>query len=198
MASLRRLWQSSQAPYYKPSHLALLFGYTKARAYNKATPMPDLAALDTAWAAQVNRRTLTEQRATTIGLAYETAISRAMRVEAKAIGLLQVIAIGFAVVALVTDEDHPLLVVLALVAVAYLGLATVGATELLRTEAQHQVVVEHAKDRTAGLKETAVATASLEARSPRASNLLTGVLRDLRVGLGAAAAALVLSILGVG
>jgi hypothetical protein len=137
-------------------------------------------------------------RAETIGRAYDGAVNRGVRIEAKAVGLLQVIAIGFALIALVADRHVWWLQVVSAVSILYLCFATIGALCLLRTAPRATVVSIHARQATRGLLQTALAAASLERDGPRASNYLDGMLQDLAVGFGAAILALLLTVLGVG
>jgi hypothetical protein len=183
---------------YRPPLWARASGFTLAREFNRAVKDPDLGAERAAWSKDVAKASGRSQRAETIGRAYDGAITRAVRIEAKAVGLLQVIAIGFALVALIVDRHSIILQALSLLAIVYLVLATLGTFQLLQVRAQNQVVSAHALDPTAGLLETALAAVTLEHSGPRAANSLTGVLRDLKVGFGAAVVALLLTVAGAG
>lgn len=159
---------------------------------------PDLIAEHELWTEELKHEQEQARRAETIHRAYDGAITRTVRVEAKAVGLLQVIAIGFATVAIVLAQHSGILRLLSIISIVYLILATLGALEILRVRPHQQVVVAHARSATGGLVETAVAAHSLEQGGPWAANLVSGALRDLQVGFGAALVALVLMVVGYG
>jgi hypothetical protein len=198
----RRLpsWITGSTNPYRSPLIARISGFTQARSYNRAVKDPDLDKEEQEWKAELAEieKNGTSYRAETIARAYDGAITRAMRVEAKAVALLQVIAIGFAIIALIAVNHNWLLRLLSLLATVYLLLATLGALEVLKVRPQQQVVVLHAKDETSGLLETALAAVSLEQSEPRATNYVEGVLRDLKIGFGASALALLLlTVIGV-
>lgn len=139
-----------------------------------------------------------EARAETVGRAYDGAVTLVIRLEAKAIGLLQVIAIGFALVALVVDRDSWAITLLCLVAIAYLLAATSGAGCLLRASPQLQVQLDDSLLEDGGLLVMVLAARSLEESNPSRSNLVSGAIRgDVSVGFAAAVVALLLTVLGV-
>ena len=172
-------------------------GFTRARAFNRHVKDLNIDEARDSWSTKLGEPG-EPFRAETIARSYEGAITRATRVEAKAAALLQVIAIGFAIVALIADRQSWVLRLLSLLAIAYLSLATVGAVELLKPRSQRQVLSSNAHAHDGGLIATALAAQSLEAGNTRASNTLFGVLQDLQVGLAAALMCLVLIVAGVG
>src|SRR5579885_2991913 len=108
-------------------------GYTRASEYNRRLSVHDdeaAAAEDAAWRAAIAKRETRAQRSETIGRAYDGAVTRGIRIEAKAVGLLQIVAIGFAIVALAVDRRMWLLQLLSTIAVIYLSAATLGAVQV--------------------------------------------------------------------
>lgn len=184
---------------YKPPWWTKLSGFIAAIEYNRNLRSRDPETEESKWKQLLASSSPSDNyRRETISRAYDGATARSVRVEAKAVGLLQVIAIGFALVALVADHRTWVVRGLAVLAIAYLGLATAGALQLLRPLSRRQVVVDTASDQDGGLLATALATSSLEDEHPRMSNFLHGVLRDLVVGFSAALAALLMTIASEG
>lgn len=194
---IRRLWTPRRDPFHPPL-LAYLSGLTYTRSHSKAVKPADFEALNAFWSAEVRKRSARGQRSVTIGRAYDGAITRGIRIEAKAIGLLQVIAVGFAVIALIAGRDGLLLRAVSAASILYLVLATVGVLALMNPAPRPQVGIEHGADDSGGLLATAVAAAGLEAANPVDTNWLRGVVIDLQVGFGAAILGLVLTVAGVG
>lgn len=139
-----------------------------------------------------------ERTANTIGRAYDGAVERGLRVEAKAIGYLQVIAISFAIIALVASTDSIWLRALCLGSTFYLAAAVWGAVDVLRVRPRPQLLAQDAVSPSHGLVEAVVAAQVMEHDHVRASNYASGACRDLVVGGALAVAALVLVALGVG
>jgi hypothetical protein len=121
-----------------------------------------------------------------------------VRVEAKAVGLLQIVAIVFAVIALVLPRKAFLLRLLLSVAIAFLASATWGALEVLRAREQRQVLAQTAESDSAGLVETATAAFELQFLGIRLTNFVDGMIEDLVVAAVAAGLALILVVWGVG
>lgn len=175
-----------------------LLGLWAARRANNRIVLPDQHALVEKWRAELDTEDKRVARAETIGRAYDSANDRGVRVEAKAIGLLQIAAIIAALVALVLTRRATLIAVPSMVSVLYLIAAMWGALEALRLRAQPQVLTADSVSDTGGLAETAAAAQGLEAGGLEASNFVVGAFRDVQYAGMAAFVALVLAVLGVG
>ena len=132
----------------------------------------------------------------TIGRTYDAALSRAGRLETKAIGVVQIGSIIAAVVAVVLTGTTTASRLTASVSLGYLALALVGAFAALRVTKQAQVLVKDARSATNGLAETAAAAATMEERGPIISNYVHGALVDVLVGGIVAFAALAMTLFG--
>ena len=137
-------------------------------------------------------------RHVTVGRAYDAALSRGTRLEAKAIGVVQIGSIIAAVVAVVLTKPARITRIFAGISLFYLALAIIGALCALSVKSQAQVLVADARSRTAGIAETAAAAAALEERGTLTVNYVYGALIDMRVGGVAALVALGLLLGGVG
>ena len=169
-----------------------VFGLCRSFSFNSRIRMPEQDSLIAEWSEALDSAEARAKRAAGIGRAYDDAITRGIRVEAKAVGLLQIIAIGFAVVTLVLSRQDVVLRTISLSALVFLTAATWGALETLRVRRRPQVLARSALSQSDGLVETAVAAEELESLHVRSSNLLAGVVRDLAVGGAIALLALVL------
>jgi len=178
--------------------LSLVFGLCRSLWFNSRIRIPERETLVADWSNALDTRDAQDRRAVTIGRAYDDAVARGIRVEAKAVGLLQVIAIGFAVVTLVLSRQDVIVRVVSLVALVFLTSATLGALAALRVRPRPQVLVRTALTASDGLVETAAAAEELESLHLYSSNFLAGVVRDLTVGGAIALLALVLVGLGRG
>ena len=109
-------------------------------------------------------------------------MARGIRLEAKAVGLLQVIAIAFAVLTQALGERNLVVRGAALAALLFLTAATWGALEALRMRPRRQVLARTALSESGGMGERAAAAEQLEVLQLHSSNFLAGVTRDLAVG----------------
>lgn len=175
-----------------------VIGLCRSFSFNSRIRIPEQTALLAEWSEELDSPEIRAKRAAGIGRAYDDAVSRGIRVEAKAVGLLQVVAIGFAIVAFVLSRQDVVLRAIALLALVFLTAATWGALEALRVRRRPQVLARSALSESDGLVETAAAAEELESLHTLSSNLLSGVLRDLAVGGAIALLALVLVGLGWG
>ena len=178
--------------------LSPAFGLCRSFWSNSQVRIPERETLVTDWSTALDTRETQARRAVGIGRAYDDAITRGIRVEAKAVGLLQVIAIAFAVVTLVLSRQDLVIRAISLVALVFLTAATWGALEALRARPRPQALARTALSESDGLVETAAAAEQLESLHLYSSNFLAGVVRDLAVGGSIALVALVLVGLGRG
>lgn len=178
--------------------LSPVFGVCRSFWFNSQIRIPERKTLVADWSTALDTREAQARRAATIGRAYDDAVTRGIRVEAKAVGLLQVIAIAFAVVTLVLSRQDLLIRGVALVALVFLTSATWGALEALRARPRPQALARTALTASDGLVETAAAAEELESLHLYSSNFLAGLVRDLTVGGAIALLALVLVGLGRG
>lgn len=178
--------------------LSPVFGLCRSFWFNSRIRIPERETLVADWSTALDTREAQARRAVTIGRAYDDAVTRGIRVEAKAVGLLQVIAIAFAVVTLLLSRQDLVIRGVALAALVFLTSATWGALEALRARPRPQALVRTALTASDGLVETAAAAEQLESLHLYSSNFLAGVVRDLAVGGASALLALVLIGLGRG
>jgi hypothetical protein len=178
--------------------LSPVFGLCRSFWFNSRIRVPRRETLVADWSAALDSTDTQARRAVAIGRAYDDAVTRGTRVEAKAVGLLQVVAIAFAVVTLVLSRQDIMIRAISLVALLFLIAATWGALEVLRARPRPQALVRTAISGSHGLVETAAAAEQLESLHLYSSNFLAGVVRDLAVGGSIALLALVLVGLGRG
>lgn len=159
---------------------------------------PDPSALLAHWMDELSGPDVRNARSEAISRAYDGANNRGTRIEAKAIGYLQVLALGFAVVTLVLTRDSMILRLVSLAALLFLSTATWGALDVLRVRSRQQVLARDATSVTGGLAEAATAAACMEIQHIRSSNFISGAAHDLAIGGLFALASLVLMVFGVG
>ncbi len=178
-----------------------LFGYVcgiyKARWFNSRVVVPKFDESKQRWTEYLSTPTDSDGRLESIGRAYDGAIGRVVRIESKAVGLLQVVAIGFAVIALALTQPTIPVRALSGLALLYLVFSTWAAIDVLRVRAQPQILSSTAQE-ASPLASTAAAADVLEAESIRTANLITGAIHDLTIAGIVAGAALLLIVAGVG
>lgn len=165
-------------------------GLVQASLANRAVARIGPTEPEVGWADAFKAPDPRGHRAETVARAYSDAITRGLRVEAKAVGLLQVVAIGFAVIALVAQQDGWILRVLATISLVYLTLSTLGLARVLKVRPRRQVLVRDSLTSSGGLAETAEAAEDLERQHLETSNFMSGATRDLLVGGAVALASL--------
>ncbi len=163
----------------------------------RVTP-PDASALLAYWTVELTEPDVRKARAESIGRAYDGANNRGTRVEAKAVGYVQALSIGFAIVTLVLTRDSVILRLMSLAALLFFSTATWGALDVLRVRARQQLLARDATSITDGLAETATAAACMEIQHIRSSNFISGAAHDLAIGGLFALTSLVLMVFGVG
>jgi len=177
---------------------AAIVGLYAAHLSSSALGTADIEALRKSWIKQLGPQTASTLAAESIRRAYDGAVERGIRVEAKAIGYLQVIAIAFAIVAIIVPNDSIWLRIVCLASVAFLCAAVWGAMDILRVRSRQQLMARDATSASGGIVETAVAAESMEMEHTRSSNYAAGARRDLVTGGGLAVVALAMATLGVG
>ena len=133
----------------------------------------------------------------TIGRSYDGAITRLVRIEAKAVGLLTVIAIAAAVTSAALTFENWWARGVGAVSMTYLAFASWGAMRMLRMASYEQVLSATALEPDGGRAATAAAASVIESMSPTHSNNVVGAIADLRVGGATALVALVLAVFGI-
>ena len=118
----------------------------------------------------------------TIGRSYDGAITRLVRIEAKAVGLLTVIAIAAAVTSAALTFENWWARGVGAVSMTYLAFASWGAMRMLRMASYEQVLSATALEPDGGRAATAAAASVIESMSPTHSNNVVGAIADLRVG----------------
>lgn len=177
---------------------ARLLGLARAHQYNSRVADPDHEALRHEWNERLAEASERDNRRDAIARAYDGAVDRGIRVEAKAIGYLQILAIAAAIVTLVLTRDAVVLRVLSIAALIYLTAAALGCLDVLRLRSREQALVRDANSPSFGLAEAAVAAESMEQQHVRSSNSMFGAERDLKWGGAIALVSLVLMAFGLG
>ncbi|MCP4303601.1 MAG: hypothetical protein GY788_01695 [bacterium] len=173
---------------------APVFGLCGAHAANSKIATPDVGALEDKWRTLLGTGVADTSA---IGVAYQGANAREARVEAKAIGLLQVVVIAFAALAIVLTQDGLVLRLFVCVSLAFLCLATAGSVEALRIRPRPQLLSRAASSTVGSFAEMGAAAEAMETLSIRTSNFFAGALRDLVWGGVAALAALIVLLSGL-
>jgi hypothetical protein len=188
----------ADAPGWALRLVASVFGLYKSHFFNKRVGDIDLEDTAATWNNELKTESLRRDRADAIGRAYSGAFDRGVRLEAKAVGYLQVLAIAFAIVTLGIVRDSIVVRVVLGTSLLFLTIAVLGTVAVVQPGARRQALVWDATSPTNGLAEAAIAAADMDRRHIRSANSLAGATHDLLVGGALAVVALILIAAGFG